>query len=41
MVSAEQDFYCGPILQLFLKYKDIWKKNLDLIVFTQKITDLK
>ena len=40
-IRAGQDFYCLPILQLIWIYKNIIKKNLNLMVFIQETIYLK
>ena len=40
-IKASQNFSCLLVLQLILKYKNIIKTNLNLMVFTDEITCLK
>ena len=40
-IKASQNFSCLLVLQLILKYKNIIKTNLNLMVFTKEITWLK
>ena len=41
VIRVVQDFKCRLILQLILKYKNIIKKNLNLMVFIQEIIYIK
>ena len=41
VIRAGQNLQCHLILELFLKYKNIIKTNLNLMVFIQKIIYLK
>ena len=40
-IKASQNFSCLLVLQIILKYKNIIKTNLNLMVFTKEMTWLK
>ena len=40
-IRAGENFECRPILYLILRYKNIIRKNLNLMVFIQEIIYLK
>ena len=40
-ITADEQFWCCPILYMILKYKNIMKMNLDFMVFIQEIIYLK